>query len=485
MKRHERSARTLALALLVLTLFAATWASSPREARADIAPPEQPAGSSLAPGGGTTQVVMQSEQVILVVQPEPWSGVLPAEEKSRGVTRDWAMVEAHFVMRNDGPRTEGMTVRFPLSAPLYPGAAASEIQDLTVHVNGRAAATRRIEAPLPSQAEAVSIGWAAFDVDFPPGVEVRIDVTYSLRATGYADQDSRFVYLLGTGAGWSGSIGRAEITLRLPYPASRENIVDYDATWMSEGYKLTGSQITWHYDDFEPDADQVVVVTLLAQDLWEAVLRAEPAVIEHPDDGGAWGTLARALKLAVCTEKGYWPRKDVGGILLVERSIAAYERATDFAPHEARWHAGYSELLIKLAPLDDASDPLLQRAVEHLNLALAIEPDNEQALQVLEALRWSPAVSVQQAASGARVVIVTATSEASLPTATATFGPTPSMTAPVPTHTPAVAAVTQTPSPAASGGGLCAGGAVMVSIASPVLVGSVRRRRHTGAPLPE
>jgi hypothetical protein len=256
---------------------------------------------------------------------------------------------------------------------------------------------------------------------------------------------------------------------------------------MSEGYKLTGSQITWRYDDFEPAADQVVVVTLLAQDLWEAVLRAEPAVIEHPDDGGAWGTLARALKLAVCTEKGYWPRKDVGGTLLVERSIAAYERATEFAPHEARWHAGYSDLLIKLTPLDDATDPLLQRAVEHLNLALAIEPDNEQALQVLEELRWSPAVMVEQGAPGPYVELVTATAKAILPAATASapFVLATSVSAAVPTHAPAVAAVTPTPSPAASGGGLCAGGAMMVSIASPLLVASVRRRRHTGAPPPE
>ncbi len=453
-----------------------TYAALPlRTVRADIAPPEQPPGSSLAPGDETTQVVMQSEQVVITVQPDPWRGELPAEEESRGVTRDWARVEAHFVMRNGGSHSESMTARFPLSAPLFSESAAGEIQGLTVEVNGRATATRRIEAryPMPEGTDAPTIGWAAFDVLFPPGVDVRIDVAYPLRATGYANQDSRFVYVLGTGAGWSGAIGRADMVVKLPYPASRENIVDYDAAWMSAGYAFDGSQIVWRYQDIEPTADQVVVATLVAQDLWDAVLRAEPGVLAHPDDGEAWGTLARALKLAVCTEKGYWPRQDVGGTLLVERSIAAYERATEFAPHEARWQAGYAELLIKLVRRDDASDPLLQRAVEHLNLALTIEPKNDQALQVLEDLRSFPVIEVEQTDAGPHIIL-----RSGSPTARATVEPaaaTPSVTSSppssVPTHTstPAKSATTS------SSPGPCAGSALALALTAPLLVLSTRR----------
>jgi hypothetical protein len=477
----------LARVLFVLGVLFASAALPWRAARADIAPPEQPPGGSLAPGSESTPVVMQSEQVILTVQPEPWSGTLSAEEENRGVTRDWAQVEAHFVMRNAGPQTESMTVRFPLSAPLSSEVPASEIQSITVHLNGRVAETRHIQAPLPSQdggGEAAIIGWAAFDVDFPPGREVRIDVSYPLRATGYANQDSRFVYVLGTGAGWSGAIGRAEIILKLPYPASRENIVEYDSTWISPGYKIAGNQITWRYDDLEPTADQVVVATLVAQDLWEAVLQAEPAVSARPEDGGAWGALARALKIAVCTEKGYWPRQDVGGTLLVERSIAAYERATSFSPHEARWHAGYAELLIKVAQRDDATDPLLRRAVEHLNLALVIEPTNEQALQVLEDLRSSPVVEVDQTDAGPHIIL-----RAAPPTAPATA--TAQLTAPTlpPTAsaTRASSGLTQTATPAAlptasGSAGRCAGQVVAVSLAAPLVVLLGRRSRSTRHP---
>ncbi len=478
-KLRTRLARfSFALGLAIVSA-ALPW----RAARADIAPPGQPPGSSLAPGSEITQVVMQSEQVILTIQPGPWSGTLSAEDENRGVTRDWAVVEAHFLMRNAGPRTESMAVQFPLNAPSFSEVPASEIHDITVRINGRVVETRRIQAAFPASggAEAVTIGWAAFDVDFPPGREVRIDVAYPLRATGYANQDSRFVYVLGTGAGWNGTISRADIIVKLPYPASRENIVDYDSTWMSAGYTIGGNQITWRYDDLEPEPDQVVVATLVAQDLWLAVLRAEPAVMAHPDDGGAWGTLARALKIAVCTEKGYWPRQDVGGTLLVERSIAAYERATNFAPHEARWHAGYAELLIKVAHRDDASDPLLRRAVEHLNLALAIEPTNEQALQVLEDVRSSPVIEVEQTDAGPHIVLRTTP-----PTAVASATSEPTATSPAPpataTQAPSGSARTATPEalPTAAGSASrCAAQAMAVALAVPLIALFGRRSRST------
>ena len=138
------------------------------------------------------------------------------------------------------------------------------------------------------------------DVALPAGAEVRIDVEYPLRATGYANQESRFVYVLGTGAGWRGAIGHADITLRLPYPASIENIVDYDAGWMTSGYQLEGSDIGWSYMDLEPETDQVVTATLVAVDLWQSVVKAEADSVLRADDGAAWGALARAAKNALC-----------------------------------------------------------------------------------------------------------------------------------------------------------------------------------------
>lgn len=476
---------------LVCGLVLAICSGTPQVARADIAPPEQPPGSSLVPDAEITNVVMVSEDVLLTVQSTPWNGTLLAEEENRGLTRDWAWVEAHFVMRNTGMQHEAMAVRFPLSAPLYHESPANEIRGLTVHVEGRLVATQRVEAPftLGGSEEGAPIGWAVFEVDFPAGAEVRIDVAYPLRATGYADQDSRFVYVLGTGGGWKGPIGKAKIALRLPYPASIENIVNHDAGWMTPQFYFDGDELGWIHYNLEPEPDQLVIATLLAQDLWRAVLHAEPAVVARPDDSAAWGALARALKLAVCTEKGYWPRQDEGGRLLVERSIDAYDRATSLSPDDARWHAGYAELLAKLVTSGNANDPMLGRAIVQLNAALELEPTNAQAMQVVEDLRGRASIALEFSASGARVVLVTSTPTVSVRAAAAshTIAPSRAATREAATHGPTAATTTPESAQASGRGGGCLGSAAAIALAAPLLVvfsrprGSAARGRARSA----
>jgi len=466
---------------LVCVLLSALWSGTPRVARADIAPPEQPPGSSLAPDAEITYVVMVSEEVLLTVQATPWNGTYSVEEENRGVTQDWARVEAHFVMRNSGTHREAMAVRFPLSIPLHNESSPNEIHGLTVHVDGRPVATRRIEAPFDGggNTEESPIGWAVFDVDFPVGAEVRIDVEYPLRATGYANQESRFVYVLGTGAGWRGAIGQADISLRLPYPASIENIVDYDAGWMTPEYQLEGSEIRWSYADLEPEAGRVVTATLVAVDLWQGVVKAEADVIPRAEDGAAWGALARAAKIALCSEKGYWPRQDAGGRHLAERSLAAYEKATALAPDDARWHAGYAELLAKLVTSGNADDPILGRAIVQLNAALELEPTNAQALQVVEDLRGRASIALEQAASGARVVMMTSTPTVSVPTAAASHAMAPSRAATREAATFGPTAATTTPESAQASGtsGGCLGSAAAIALAAPLVVVSSRPKR--------
>ena len=58
---------------------------------------------------------------------------------------------------------------------------------------------------------------------FPPGQEVLIEVRYILEGTGEYPFIS-FAYLLETGAGWKDTIGSAEVTLRLPYDISVQNV---------------------------------------------------------------------------------------------------------------------------------------------------------------------------------------------------------------------------------------------------------------------
>jgi hypothetical protein len=74
--------------------------------RADVAPPQQPPGSSVGPEGDTTQVRMMAETVIINILKDVISG-----------TDGQALIDANFTMRNLGNDTEYMNVRFPLADP--------------------------------------------------------------------------------------------------------------------------------------------------------------------------------------------------------------------------------------------------------------------------------------------------------------------------------------------------------------------------------
>src|SRR2546428_12670213 len=83
-----------------------------RTALADIAPPEQPPGSNISPGG-QTQVRMAAERVVLDVRPREFSGTEPY---LAGQLAE-AQVSGDFTMHNLGAADEQMQVRFPLGDP--------------------------------------------------------------------------------------------------------------------------------------------------------------------------------------------------------------------------------------------------------------------------------------------------------------------------------------------------------------------------------
>src|SRR4030042_5329535 len=97
MRRKIRFLYTFLLAVVLLAF--------PGEARADIAPPINPPGSNVQPGGESTQVRMVTEKGGLEVLDGG---------KEQGLGK--AHVSAHFVMNNLGSEVETMQVRFPISA---------------------------------------------------------------------------------------------------------------------------------------------------------------------------------------------------------------------------------------------------------------------------------------------------------------------------------------------------------------------------------
>ena len=363
--------------VLFIFLLAMVLLAFPGEARADIAPPINPPGSNVQPGGESTQVRMVNEKVVVEVMDE-------GQEQGLGK----AHVSADFIMNNMGSETETMLVRFPISANNgwgdYP-----EITGVVVKVDGKKVATSNASYPEPNYF-ADPVPWVEFGVTFPPNVDVAISVAYDLQGSGYYPYTA-FYYLLETGGGWKDTIGKAEIILRLPYEANSLNVVQDTQTGWAEtnpGALFNGREVSWLYEDFEPGPYAVVQnmeFALVAPSAWKKILQAQADIKASSTDGEAWGKLAKAYKDLFFLGKGY--REDAGGSELFRLSVEAYEECLRLKPSDAQWHAGFADLLANRAywdgwmsgPTEDAF-----RALTEIHTALQIAPNDAKVKEIAE-----------------------------------------------------------------------------------------------------
>ena len=420
----------------------------PTPALADIAPPEQPPGANLFPESSVTRVRMMAETVLIDV-------ALNAPSGSLGV----AQVTADFTMHNVGEASETMAVRFPVSVNdgffNYP-----EITGLEVRVGGQLVPTHQIEA-LDEFDETVK--WAEFDVTFPPGEDVFIQVAYRLEGTGEYPFIS-FKYLLETGAGWQGTIGEGDIIVRLPYPADDLNVIFNQQIGWSEttsGATLAENEVRWNFKDLEPSFEDNFEVSLVMPSAWQKVMAERTNVENNPQDGEAWGRLGKIYKEIGRLRRGL--REDVGGQELYRLSQEAYEQAITLLPNDALWHAGYADLLWNHyyyhIYFSDQPDPTeLIRVLELLDRSLALSPGNSVAVGLLTEMTYSIPEAVEMDGDQFIIHYLTATpfieptatgtpppTETPLPTNTATPLPQDTATA-RPTNTPPPP--TETPPPA-------------------------------------
>ncbi|MCC7118898.1 MAG: hypothetical protein IT310_10275 [Anaerolineales bacterium] len=442
--------------LFVLLLFLLVFSTS--SVRADVAPPENPPGSNLDPGSASTQVRMVAETVTLTVSPDP-------ADKENAI----AKTEAVFTMRNLGAVEEKMNARFPLS--FFNGNSDGfgnfpEIASIAVKVNGKAVSTRReMQSAFDSEFsydERDEIPWAVFEVTFPPNQDVLIEVVYNVNGYGYYPYEA-FNYVLETGAGWNGTIGSAEIILRLPYEANPKNVVMEDAETgyggSTSGGVFSGNEVRWTFTDFEPTYANNLQFVALTPSLWESVLAETENVTRNPKDGEAWGRLGKTYKEIIRMPKGYL-RPDSAAVEMFGLSKDAYEKCLALLPNDSLWHYGYADLLwtryyweIRPSQKND-SEGILPTVLAHLQTALELDPNNQPAKDLLLEISYSVPEAVQQNADESFTLLgLTATplpptpwpeqptltfvpSETPPPTATLTTGVLPSNTPTPPASTP-------------------------------------------------
>jgi hypothetical protein len=365
--------KRFSLALCLLIFFAV-----PGTVLADIAPPQNPPGSNLDPGAETTQVRMVAEIVLIEVQKDTMPGSL-----------GWAHVTADFTMRNLGDTSESMAVRFPIAVNNGYDNSYPEITNVAIKVGGEQVAFRRANYPAEFGIFRDDIvPWAEFDVAFPVGQDVSIQVAYNLSGTGYSYRPffTTFNYILETGAGWQDTIGSADIILHLPYEANIQNVIFDEIGWGSTtpGGTFRDTELRWHYEDFEPGPEgpvQDMEFALVAPAAWQAILTERDNVTKNQNDGEAWGRLAKAYKEVFFYTKGY--RTDKGGEELYAASIEAYEKCLSLKPDDAEWHAGFADLLAYHSYVSNDSAET-HRALEEIHSALQLAPNNSKVLEIAE-----------------------------------------------------------------------------------------------------
>jgi hypothetical protein len=459
--RHSKGAFLFALLLALL---------APLPVRADVAPPGQPPGTNIVPGD-ETQVRMVAETVALTVLSTPAANFLGQ-----------AKTEAVFMMRNLGAVDETLEVRFPLT--FWDNQSDGfgnfpEISDIQIQVNGQTVRTRRLEADFTGGVAFSRAPWAVFNVIFPTGQDVIIKVTYTTNGFGYAPYFA-LRYVLETGAGWNGTIGSADIIVKLPYEANTQNAMLEEGVGFSTttpGAQLVGKEIRWHFEDFEPTRENNIEITLLQTSQWRKVLDETANITQNPTDGEAWGRLGKAYKEIVRMSRYF--RDDPAGVEMYQLSLRAYEKAVTLLPKDALWHYGFADLLWSHYYLDhffrEVSDlPELVYAVDEIRQALALDPKNQNARDLADSIAREYPWAIRQTETGYDYLLLTVTPTSIPPTATETPLPEPSAT-PQPTGTlppaPTAVFVTDTPptlppappTPVPSAGNpLCGGSALLL-----------------------
>jgi hypothetical protein len=368
--------KRLLIAVVILLLLA-----FPSPVKADVAPPEQPSGTNPEPGSEATQVRMAAETVLIDVLADTPTGSLGQ-----------ARVHTDFIMRNLGVQTETMAVRFPISSndgfSHYP-----EIKNITVKVEGSSVATRQITGKDPRYG-VDDVPWVEFPATFQPGKDVDIQVDYTLEASGMFPF-IWFTYIFSSGAGWKDSIGSADLTVRLPYPVTDQNVTyetDPAYTYPGDAKKgfVSDNEIHWSYQNFEPTANDNFRIELVAPSAWQKVLKSQAYTAQYPNDGEGWGILGKAYKQLVFSPKrglGIHGKDylDTPTGELYRLSKQAYDKAVTLKPDDPLWHAGYADLLANYAYWGKWSTDTTgeaQQAMREIQKALALAPADRQVQDI-------------------------------------------------------------------------------------------------------
>jgi hypothetical protein len=289
-----------------------------------------------------------------------------------------ADVIADFTMVNPTSEAVSMTAWFPMASALeteewnlIPGEVVPSIQRFQVSMDGKPLEFNVSELPNPKGEDKPPLPWASFPVTFPAGEETHVQISYVVPAWwSYEGLAMNLYYIFQTGAGWAGPIGKAELVVNLPYPASTETI------WtMPEGGQSEGHQVRWIWENFEPGPDDDFFIQLLMLNRWDELQAARAAVTANPHDGEAWLNLASTYS-TLTRGKHYSASRMLPGFgeIYQPLGVQAAQEALRLLPDDGRPHYELAILYASALP-ENASREDLNPVMDELKIVEELLPD--------------------------------------------------------------------------------------------------------------
>jgi len=219
--------------------------------------------------------------------------------------------------------------------------------------------------------------------------------------------------------------------------------IDASPGWGSTtpGMQISANELRWAFEDFEPQQENNISVAMVMPSAWMKVLVERQNVVRNPQDGEAWGRLAKLYKEMSRLRHGD-TRPDPGGEELFQLSREAYQKAVTLLPEDALWHAGYADLLFEHYFWIENWQPQksgLIEALKELDIAVQLRPFDPYIINLVEEVSYTLPEAVN--GQGEEVVFLWLTVTPTLypteiPLATQTPPITPTLVQPsvTPTH---------------------------------------------------
>ncbi len=339
--------------------------------RADAAPPEPPNGEIIQPGVETTMVQMVAEEVIIDVG-STFDTISMDDEFPYRTTSGYRLAyNCTFWMVNQGTETESMNVRFPIRSAYEVG----KLEIVSIKVDGD---------PVEWWEDDIvwnqDYNWAHFPVTFPPGEEVEMKVTYSTLtyANGYLHgipHDS-LNYILATGAGWYGPIGKGTIIIRFPYKATSENVF---LGYQEKPFQFTESDLYWEFTDLEPTSNDNLFLEFVSPNRWLQIISEREKLEGSPNNVASLHRLAAAIFDVTVYEGAF-------GLIAPEplfiQGLEAIGKAAHLAPNDLDIQILYLGYLITNASEENLD--LLEDELAHIQ-SLDIELGQEDGFTIMAA----------------------------------------------------------------------------------------------------